>query len=54
MIELFLIGKGFPENVEINLAEKDIMAIEDKETGKIINDYSRNIVKRSCGTKTKM
>ena len=51
LIKPFLINKGFLENAEIILTEKDKIVTEEKELTRIFNDHYINIVERTCGTK---
>ena len=51
LIKPFLINKGFLENAEIVLAEKNKIVTEEKELARIFNDHYLNVVERSCGTK---
>ena len=46
LIKPFLTNKGFLENAEIMLNEKE----KKKELVRIFNNHSINIVERSCGT----
>ena len=52
LIKPFLTNKGFLENAEIMLTEKDKIVTEEKALVKIFNDHYINIVERSCGTKS--
>ena len=51
LIKPFLTNKGFLENAEIMLVEKDKIVTEEKELVRMFNDHCTNIVERSCGTK---
>ena len=51
LVKPFLKNKGFFENVEIMLTEKDKIVTEEKKLVKIFNDHYINIVEHSCGTK---
>ena len=51
LIKSFLTNKGFLENVEIMLAEKDKIVTGKKELVRIFIDHYINIVECSCGTK---
>ena len=51
LIKQFLTNKGFLENAEIMLTEKEKVVTEEKDLVRISNDYYINIVERSCGTK---
>ena len=51
LIKPFLTNKGFLENAEIMLTEKDKIVTEEKELERIFNDHYINIVDRSYGTK---
>ena len=51
LVKPFLTNKGFFENVEIMLTEKDKIVTEEKKLVKIFNDHYINIVEHSCGTK---
>ena len=50
-IKPYLTNKGFLENVEIMLTEKNKIVTEEKEPVIIFNYHYINIVERSCGTK---
>ena len=54
LIKPFLTNKGFLENAEIMLAEKDNLVTEEKELVRIFNDRYINFVERSSGTKLTM
>ena len=54
LIKPFLTNKGFLENAEIMLAEKDNLVTEEKELVRIFNDHYINFVERSSGTKLTM
>ena len=51
LIKPFLTNKGFLENAETMLAEKDETVTEEKGLVRIFNDHYINIVERLCGTK---
>ena len=54
LIKPFLTNKGFLENAEIMLAEKDNIVTEEKELVRIFNDHNINFVERSSGAKLLM
>ena len=49
--EPFLTNKGFLENVEIMLIEKDKIVTEENEVVRIFNSYYINIAEHSSGTR---
>ena len=49
LIKPFLTNKGFLENAESMLTEKDKIVTEGKELVRIFNEHYINIVERSCG-----
>ena len=51
LIKPYLTNKGFLENVEIMLTEKNKIVTEEKEPVRMFNYHYVNIVERSCGTK---
>ena len=51
LIKPYLTNKGFLENIEIMLTEKDKIVTEERKLVRIFNDHYKNIVERSCGTK---
>ena len=50
LFTLFLRNKGFLENTEIILTEKDKIVTGEKELVRIFHDHYINIAEHSCGT----
>ena len=49
LIEPFLTNKGFPENAEIMLGEKDKIVTEEKGLVRVFNDNYVNIKTKETG-----